>query len=237
MQQITLEAKTRTQTGKGNNGRLRRTGSIPAVVYRKGQAAQSIELVEKTFRQILSSESARSALIQLKVESEESKEPRIAVIKAIQFHPVTGRAIHVDFHQILLTERIRVTVAIHFVGEPEGVKTEGGHLELQMRQVEVECLPTEIPQYIEVQVGALKINQSIHVSELKVPAGLKVTSDADAVVVKVVAPHVEAPPEAAAEAVTEPEVLTAKKKDGEAEAAGGEKTEKGEKKEEPKAKK
>lgn len=233
MKQIALEVKPRTQTGKENNNRLRREGTIPGVVYRKGQTAQSIALIEKSFRQILQSESARSALIQLKVENEKSKEPRIAVIKDIQFDPVSGRPIHVDFHQILLTERIRVSVPVHTVGEPDGVKNEGGLLELQMRQVEIESLPTEIPAYIEVEVSALKINQSIHVSELKVASGIKMVSDADAVVVKVVAPHVEKPAEATGEAAAEPEVITAKKKEGEEGAAG----EKAEKKEEPKAKK
>src|SRR3989338_5055547 len=140
----------------------------------------------------------------------------------MQHDPVYGHVIHVDFHAVTLTEQIRVKIPVVLVGEPVGVKQDGGVLEQFLRELEVECLPTEIPEGVEVDVTAMKIGDTMHVRDLIPPKHAQLLSDPAGAIASVQQPKVEKPEEEAA-AVTEPEVLREKKEEGkeaEGEAAG-----------------
>ena len=157
------------------------------------------------------------------------------LIKRVERDPVKGDAVHIDFHAIALTEQIRIKIPLVLNGTPVGVKQDGGLLEHFLREVEVECLPTQIPKQVEHDISAMRIGDTLHVRDLSAPPGARLTSDPEGVVASVLVPKVEKVEEAAAEAVTEPEVIREKKPDAEA-AEGKEekKAEKTEKKEEKK---
>ena len=158
-----------------------------------------------------------NVVINLRIKNDKDKKDRLhsCLIKQIQYHPVREDIIHVDFNEISLTEEIKVNVPVAAKGEPIGVKQEGGSLEHILWEIEVECLPMNIPQEIEVEVSKLNMNDSIHVKDIKFPAGVKVLTDPEAVVLSVVAPIKEeeiAPVEGAeGEELQEPEVIKEKK--------------------------
>jgi len=173
-------------------------------------------------------------IITLKValDAKKKADERPVLIKEIQSHPVSGEILHVDFNEISLTKRLTVKVPIHSKGEPVGVKQDGGTLEHILWEVEVECLPTEIPEKLEVDVAAMKIGDTVHVKDLAVPEGVVIKHEMEAIVLSVVPPHKEevVAPEAGAAvegAATsaEPEVIKKEKKvaeEGEEEAGKGE---------------
>jgi large subunit ribosomal protein L25 len=140
------------------------------------------------------------------------------VLKEIQHHPVSGAPIHVDFQQISLTEKTRFTVPVVLKGDAVGVKTDGGVLEAPTREIVIRCLVTQLPEHIDVDVTHLKLNQSIHVEEIKLAQGIELMSDPHAVVAHVAAPFVEKPAEEGAAAATEPERIEKAKKEAEGEA-------------------
>lgn len=162
---------------------------------------------------------------------------RTVLIKEIQQHPISTKILHVDFHQVSLTKRIQVTVAVHLTGEPIGVRQDGGRLDHLLWEVRVDCLPTEIPKRLEADVSALKIGDSVLIQDLQVPAGVKILQDPQVAVAACLPPVVEQAPEAAAAeaaAAAEPEVIKQKKPEAEAgDAAAGAKPEKSEKAEKP----
>jgi large subunit ribosomal protein L25 len=133
------------------------------------------------------------------------------MIQEVQHHPIQRQILHVDFHAVSATEKITAEVPIETIGEPIGVKTSGGLLEHNLRDLEVECLPGDLPNRIEVDVTSLDINQSIHVKDLKLPPGVEAVTDGDLTVVAVSAARVEEEPEALGATPAAPEVITAKK--------------------------
>ena len=226
-----LEAVSRDTFGKNEAGRTRRQGRVPAVVY--GSAGNSgaagnavaealpVAVDPKALLRILHSESGANTLISLKLPG---KGDAKVLVKEYQLDPVTHEVLHADFYRIAMDVAIRVTVPIHVVGEAPGVKTEGGILELILREIEVECLPGDIPERIDLDVSNLGINGSLRVSDVAAPAKVKVLEAADQVVVHVVsikeevvaAPGAVAPVEGeAAAAPAEPEVMKKGKKEEE----------------------
>jgi large subunit ribosomal protein L25 len=196
-----LSAETRTETGKGPNRRLRVAGRIPAIVYGKGREAQSVVLDPKALETLLHKSGAGlNTLIDLSVAGRTDT----VLVKELQRHPVHGSFVHVDFFQVDLTQKITVSVPIHFIGKARGVEF-GGILDHPLREIEVECLPRAIPEFVEVDVSALEIGDSIHVSELRLPDGVEVKTDGMLPVASVVLPaaEVEATP---TETVVEGEV-------------------------------
>jgi large subunit ribosomal protein L25 len=182
-----LSAENRTGTGKGVNRRLRVAGRIPGVIYGKGRASQPIALDPKALETLLHTSGAGlNTLIDLSVAGNTNT----VLVKELQRHPVAGQYLHVDFFQVDLTQRITVSVPIHFVGKARGVEF-GGILDHPLRELEVECLPRAIPEHIEVDVSALEVGQSIHVSELRLPEGVEVKTDASLPVASVVLPAAE----------------------------------------------
>jgi large subunit ribosomal protein L25 len=196
-----LSAETRSETGKGANRRLRVIGKIPGVIYGKGRDAQSVTLDPRALETLLHKSGAGlNTLIDLSV----SGRTDTVLVKELQRHPVYGSYMHVDFFKVDLTQKITVSVPIHFTGKARGVEF-GGILDHPLRELEVECLPRAIPEFVEVDVSALEIGQAIHVSELRLPEGVEVKTDPTLPVASVVLPaaEVEATP---VETVVEGEV-------------------------------
>lgn len=238
-----LKAAKREKTGKEYAKKLRKKEWIPAVIYGGKGGAMSLEISLYDLKQLLRSGAGGNVIIDLKIEGDKTKAHTV-LIKELQQDPVTGTVQHVDFKAISLTEKIRVKVPVHEKGESIGVK-EGGILDHIHREVEVECLPTEIPQKIEVSVEHLKIGDSIFVKDLVFPEGVACVMDPEDLIFTVLVPKKEeevAPAAAATEGATseEPELIRKKKAEEGEEPAAGEKEKaapKEEKKEEKKEKK
>ncbi len=219
-----LNVTKRDGSGKRRMSRLRHSGVIPGVVYGDNMKPLPVAVSKHDLIQLLHSTAGEHALVTLRLGGSGSWEKPV-LVKDIQHDPVNGQFLHVDFHAIALTERLKVRVALVLKGEPVGVKQEGGILEHFLREVEVECLPTEIPAHVEFDVTALTIGQTIHVKDLQAPANTKITSDPDGAVAAVLKPK-EEKPEAEAAAPAEPEVLREKKEEP---AAGASEEAKGDK--------
>lgn len=213
MEEIFLDAELREELGRGKVQDLRDKGFIPAVIYGENKAAQPVKISHKQLLQLLHQHRLESAVINLKIKDDKKGKPRSCLIKEIQYHPVSSDIIHVDFNEISLTKAIKISVPVVAKGEPIGVKQEGGSLEHVLWEIEVECLPTEIPKEIEVDVSALKIGDAIHVKDLTIPGKIKVISSPEAIILSVAAPiKEEVPVETVEGAETqEPEVIKEKK--------------------------
>lgn len=231
MEQIALKANVREGIGKQQVTKLRKQGLVPAVVYHRGEKSVPIAIVEKDIAKILRSSENENVLINLSIEGSKKK-TRAVLIKEIQHHPVKRSILHVDFNEISLSEKIIVDVEVKGVGEAIGVKQEGGVLDHPLREVKVQCLPTDIPGHIDVDVSNLKLNDSIHVRDLVVSDKIKVLTDPDLLLFQVKLHVEEKVDEAAAEQAPEVEVIREKKEE---EGKPGEKAEK--KEEAPKAEK
>jgi large subunit ribosomal protein L25 len=231
-EQLTLTVTKRAVQGKRPVRRLRAEGVVPGVVYGRRASPVAIAVNARELTRVLRGKAGEHALVSLKIEGAEAG-TLPALVKAVQHDPVDGRVVHVDFHTIELTEHIKVKIPVLLKGEPVGVKQEGGILEHFLREVEVSCLPTEIPEGVEFDVSALSIGTTVHVRDLTAPGRSKILSDPGGVIASVQQPKVEAPPEEAP-AVTEPEVIREKKPE---EAEAPEAAEPGEGKKEGKAEK
>lgn len=229
MKQVSLSVKVREGRGKEVNKKLRQQGWIPAVVYGQSKKTLSLEVPAKEFTKVLRGAAGSNVIIALSVVDQASKTAeRTALMKEIQQHPLSGDVLHVDFHEISLTEEIKVGVPIVSKGEAVGVKMDGGVLDHSLWELQISCLPMEIPDRIEVDVTDLKIGDSIHVRELRTSSGVKILTDPNISVFSVKHPTQEIVPEAAAETTAaEPEVIREKKVDeptAEAPTAGKEGT-------------
>jgi large subunit ribosomal protein L25 len=232
--EATLDAVKRGTRGKNEARRLRAAGKIPAVVYgvqKEGDAAKTVEVAvdPKPLMRILHSGSGVNTLITLKVDGE--GESRV-LVKEFMVDPITSSLMHADFYRVNMDRRIQVSVQVVVKGEPRGVKVEGGVLEIVHREIELECLPAEIPSAIEIDVSNLGLNESIHVRDVAANATWTPMSDVDMMLVHVIMPRaVEEPVAADAAAATtaaaaapttaEPEVIKKGKteKEGEEPAA------------------
>jgi len=197
LETLEIQANARAAGGKNHARRLRRSGKIPAVLYGPKTQAVALELDRKDF-------SARVALLQgshlvrLKSSVPELAE-KVALVKEMQFHPISGDVTHADLYEVDLAAKIQVQVPLRFVGKAAGV-TRGGILQPIVREVEVECLPMDIPGFFNVDVSALDIGDSIHVEEIQMPADVTLVFESNFAVVTVVTPTVEEAPVAAAPA-------------------------------------
>ena len=226
MKQVPLSAKVRQTRGSSHARRARTEGFVPAEVYGHKEENQSIEIVEKEFTKILSTAKGENIFFALNIEG--AKESNIlAVVKEIQYNKINNRVLHADFHKVNMKEKIRIKIPVRLLNAEtcEGVKA-GGVLQSFMRSVEVQCLPGQIPDAIQVDTLHMAVGNSVHVSDLQLPEGVKAVSPASNVIVSVAQQMAEevkaeaaaAPAEGAAGAA-QPEVITAKKKEeGEAEA-------------------
>jgi large subunit ribosomal protein L25 len=229
MPEIVVAAERRTESGKNANRRLRVKGLIPGVVYAASKEAEAVSVSPKDIGAILKSAAGENTLFELELGGARRK----VILKEFQREPIRGKLLHADFYEVALDKKIEVKVHVEVVGVPVGVKTQGGILDFVTRELEIECLPGDIPEKVTVDVSALELGKHLRVSDLKVSDKVTVLTEQDVVVVHVVAPRAEevaAPVEAAAgaEAGTEPEVIK-KGKPAEGEAAEAAKPEKKEK--------
>jgi len=226
MKQVPLSAKVREVRGSSRSRRLRNQGFVPAEVYGHKDANQSIQVPEKELSKILQTSKGENIFFSLSVEGAKG-EPFLAVLKEVQYHKLDHTLLHADFHKVKMNERIRIRIPIRVLNADlcDGVKT-GGVLQTFLRALEVQCLPTQIPDAITVDALNLKVGDSVHVSDLKLPEGVKAVTGSGNVVVSVAAQMAEevkaevAAVPGAAPAAGEPEVLTAKKKEEGAAEAG-----------------
>ena len=189
---------------------------VPAVLYRGG-GSQSIKLVKKDLAKLINDMSGEQVMVDLQFEDGEKK---LALLKDYQVDPIRGELLHTDFFEVSLTEEVRIPVHVTTIGEPIGVKRDGGILQHAIREVMIECLPDKIPGKVEIDISKLEVGQSVHVGELKFEEGIKVLTDSNDVIVTIVAAVVEAAPAAAEEAEVaaapaEPEVVKKGKKEEE----------------------
>jgi large subunit ribosomal protein L25 len=231
MAEIVVAAQNRTETGKNVNRRLRVSGLIPGVLYGSKKQAIAVAVSPKEIGTILRSASGENTLFDLDLAGTRRK----VILKEFQLEPVKHQLLHADFYEVALDKLLSVKVHIEIHGTPVGVKTQGGVLDFVTRELEVECLPMDIPERLTVDVSELEIGKHIRVSDIKVSDKVKVLTESDIVVVHVVAPRAEEVVAPAAEAVAlegaaEPEVIKKGKPVAEGEVAE-EKPEKAEKKE------
>jgi large subunit ribosomal protein L25 len=203
--EATLKATTRTTRGKNEARRLRTTGQIPAVIYGGAAEPASLAVEVKTLSRLLHSESGLNTLIALQVEGSETTR---VIVKDYLLDPVTSHMLHVDFYRVAMDKAITVTVPVVVQGEARGVKQQGGVMDLPHRQVEIECLPADIPESLIVDVSDLLIGQAVRLKDLAACARWTPVSDPDTMLAHLVAPRAVA--ETAAEGTPgtpEPEII------------------------------
>ncbi|MFA4854048.1 MAG: 50S ribosomal protein L25 [Candidatus Omnitrophota bacterium] len=213
MEEIFLEAELREEKGRSKVKDLRAAGYLPAVVYFHGKDTLAIKISKSALIKLVHQHRLESSIINLMIKDDKKAKVRPCLIKEIQYDPVHEDIIHVDLNEISLTEAIKVNLPVETKGEAAGVKQEGGSLEHILWEIEVECLPTNIPKNIEVDISALKMGEAIHVRDIVFPPGVKPLNDPAAIVLHVAAPmKEEAPVEPVeGEAKQEPEVIKEKK--------------------------
>ena len=224
MEKIALTAQVREKAGKGVARGLRRNQMVPAVLYSHGKSTP-ISMGNKDITKVLNTEGGEHALINLTLEGGTGGGLKLALIKDYEVDPRSGKLMHVDLMEVAMNEKVKIQVAVHIVGTAAGVK-EGGIFQFGQRQLEIECLPNMIPDFIEVNVSELKVNESLHVRDIKAAEGIKILTDGDATVATIQPPISEAKLEAMLTATpavaaegAEPELVKKPKKEGEAAAA------------------
>ena len=230
MAEIVVAASERSETGKNMNRRLRAQGLIPGVLYGASKEPVPVSVSPKEIGTILRSASGENTLFDLDLAGSRRK----VILKEFQVEPLKGRLLHADFYEVALDRTLEVSVPVELQGVPVGVKVQGGIVDFVTRELEVECLPADIPEKVTVDVSGLELGRHLRVSDLQLPANVTVLTDPGVVIAHVVAPRAEevvAPvaaevPVEGAEAA-EPEVI---KKGKAEEGAAEEKPEKGEKK-------
>jgi large subunit ribosomal protein L25 len=196
-----LRAEKREQKGKESARKLRDSGRIPAVLYGKETETVSLSLDAHEAELLFQSISVENTIVGLEIEGE--KAPVQTLIREIQVHPYRPVLFHVDFYRIREGERLEVEIPVNLNGVPEGVRSSGGILQQVVHQVRVKCLPTMIPESIEIDVTALEVGGSVHVSDLRLGEGVEILMDADQTVCSVVQPKLEVEPAAEAAAPAE----------------------------------
>jgi large subunit ribosomal protein L25 len=183
-----LKARLRQETGKGFAKRIRRDGNVPGILYGEGNAPVKIEISFKDFYHVTHTRAGSNVILDLEIEGVDRGECK-AIIREIQYHPVRRNVLHVDLQEISMTKKVHVSIPVEIVGESVGVKTKGGVLELLHREVEVRCLPADIPESMRIDVADLDIGDSLQVKDLTFEAG-EITDEPETTVITIVAPTV-----------------------------------------------
>lgn len=220
-----LEFKARENTGKSHNRRLRHEGRVPGILYGAGRDARAISLEWNTLMHQMEREAFYTSILSLK----EGENTQPVIVKDVQRHPIKPQILHIDFQRILEDEEISLNVPIHFIGEEQakGVKLQGGEIQHLMTEIEISCLPKNLPEFIELDVTDLELNQLLHLSDVTVPEGVTFTDlahERDPAVIAINPPRREEVEEEAAEeavavegeeAATTPEAAEAPSEDTE----------------------
>ena len=199
-----LDAEFRETQGKGASRRLRHEGKVPAILYGGHLGARALTLSHQKLALMLDNERFYSTILSLRV----GDQIQAAILKDVQRHPFKNAVVHVDFQRVEENEKIRISVPLHFKGASvsPGVKNQGGLVSHMRTEVEVSCLPKDLPEFVEVDISGLSLNESIHLSQLKVPEGVILVEVAkeDAAVVAIHSPRAEEPEPTAAAATAAP---------------------------------
>jgi large subunit ribosomal protein L25 len=182
-----LKAALRNRTGSGRLNQMRKEGWLPSVMYGMGQANQNLKVDARAFNDVLAHSSSENILINLDIEGVGTS---LAFLQAVQHDGITGAAIHADFRAIDENTEITAHVPLHLVGEPVGVKNGGGLLEHNVHSLEIRCLPNDLPDTLSADVTHLQVGDSLHISELPLPAGVKATHAGEVVVAHLAKPRV-----------------------------------------------
>ncbi len=194
MSDFQVNVTTRTDTGKAASRRMRHAKQIPAVVYGTGKDVEMLSIDHDEFRHQLEVEAFHNSIIKLV----NGKRTEQVILREVQMHPYKPLVMHVDFQRISATDKIHMSIPFHFVGDDKapGVRQEGGIVSHLMNEVDVVCLPGDLPEYVEVDVSAMQLNESIHLSEIALPEGVEYThppeGEADHAVVSILMPKVAA---------------------------------------------
>jgi len=218
--QVKLSARPRVEAGRNAVKQVRARGAVPAVIYGAKDEPTNLEISLKEIKQLLAHAVGENILVDLEIEENGKTTNRLSLIQEIQHHPVKGEVIHVDFHAVSATEEIEAEVVLEPVGESIGVKTYGGLLQQNLRALAISCLPQNLPEIITVDVSDLNVGGSLHIRDIKLPAGVTAIGDPELTVFLVSEPTVADESAASAEAPTAPEVIKEKKADA---AEGGDK--------------
>ena len=232
MKSVPLKAFPRAQKRRGPLKQVRSNGRVPAVIYGRQTAPQTLEISAREISDLIHHHVSENLLVDLSIEAD-ARAKRLALVQEVQRHPINGKVVHVDFHEVAEDEKVTVQVPVETSGEAAGVKTGGGVLEHVLFKLKVRCLPKDLPEQIVVDVSALEIGKSIHIGEITAPQGVEILGGKNIPVVSVAAPRAEeeaAPVSEAAKAAGDVEMTKEKKEEGaegaapaKAEAAKGEK--------------
>ena len=177
MEQVVMETQRREELGSGPAGRMRKQGLVPGVVYGLDRESIAIAVPREGLAAALRTEQRLNVLLDLRIEGIRATRQTAVIVKAIQRHPVTRAPLSVDFQWISLTELITVHIPIHVQGEAPGVSQEGGVVDQILHEIEVKCLPTDIPDYLVADITGLGINDTLHVAALQAPADVEILAD------------------------------------------------------------
>ena len=181
MSELKIDVQKREKTGKGANRRARSGGLIPAVVYGGGKESVSIEIDRKSMLDLMKKAGSENPIYLLKLGDNE----RHAMIREVQTHPISRQVVHIDFQRVMMDQKIHVKVPVELVGTAYGVKTQGAVLDFVTREIEVECLPGDIPGHVELDVTELHANQHAEARDVKLPEGVTLYDSPDKVIVSV----------------------------------------------------
>jgi len=217
MKSVPLTAYPRALARRAGAKKLRESGRVPAVIYGRQAQPQNLELRQKEIEDLIHHSVSENVLVDLSV-SEDPRPKRLALVQEVQHHPLSGKVLHVDLHEVLDTEKVTVSVPVESVGEAVGVKTNGGVLEHVLFTIKVRALPKDLPEIIKVNVSHLEIGQAVHLGDIKPPADVEILGDKSLSVLAVAAPVTEEQEAAAAEAEPtapgEVEMIKEKKEEG-----------------------
>ena len=224
MSETTVEVKQRDEIGKNANRRLRAAGGIPAVVYGGGKESIAISVEKNAIHDLLRQAGGENAVFLLKLAG--TGKARHTMVRELVVDPISRQIIHIDFQRVLMTEKVKVQVPIELIGVPEGVKNQGGVLDFITREVELECLPGDIPPQLELDVSALEVGDQLQMKDLELPAKVELLEELDRVVAAVAHSRVALEVEAAeAEAEGEEILLEAEPEEPEVIGRGKEEEE------------
>ncbi len=228
MKSLALNAFARSLKRRKGSKAVRASGRIPANIYGRHNPPQNLEVEVKEFDTLVHSAHAENILVDLNI-SGDANAKRLALVQDVQHHPLSGKVLHVDFHEVKADEKVTIHVPVETVGVPVGVKSGGGVLEHVLHKLRVRALPQDLPVRIDVDVSALEVGKSIHIGEIPVPSGCEILGDKGVPVLSVAQPKTEAAAtEAAAaegDAAKQPEMLKEKKEEGAAVAGDKAKSE------------
>jgi len=190
MKSVALKAYPRSQVQRAEVTKLRAAGRVPATIYGRQAKPQNLEVGFDDISALLHHSVSENLLVDLSVEND-ARAKRLALLQEIQHHPLTGKVIHVDLHEVAENEKVTVSVPVETTGEAVGVKTGGGTLEHVLFKLKVRCLPKDLPEQILIDVTALEIGKSVHLGDIVPPAGVEILGEKTRTVVAVAAPRAE----------------------------------------------